>query len=104
MVVNVFVRFQGAILFAALTAVAGSALERSILDHRRAIGRQHYRIEALRERVAQARLRTERLSAIATLAEPLREGRLKLNSGSPPRQSDRYVPPLLHWRAVPEMR
>ncbi|MGC1275958.1 MAG: hypothetical protein WBC44_19810 [Planctomycetaceae bacterium] len=99
-----FVRFQGAILFAALTAVAGSALEKTILDLRRATGRQHYRIEALRERVARARLRTERLSALTTLAEPLEQGRLEPNAGPSPGGSDRYEPPLLHWRAIPEKR
>ena len=94
-----FVRFQIAVLTVALTALAGSALERSILDHSRALARQHYRLEVLRERVARARLETERLSAPALLARPLKEGRLLVTPATS--AADAPQPPLLHWRAAP---
>lgn len=102
-VATVFVRFQGAILLTALTAIAGGVLEKSILDHRRALGRQHYQIEALRERVARARLNTERLSAMTTLSRPLQDGRLEAAPVSPG-EGFPHEPPLLHWRVDPEGR
>ena len=67
----VFVRFQGAIMLVALAAIIASVLERAILDHRREIGRQHYRIEELRERIARARLTTERLMALSRQSRPV---------------------------------
>jgi hypothetical protein len=98
----VFIRFQGAILLAVLTAVAGGALEGSILDHRRGLSRQHYRLEALRDRVAQARLRTERLSTPTALSRPIEEGRFDASPRSVTGNGPRA--PLLHWRSTGEVR
>lgn len=97
-----FIRFQGAIVLAVLTAVAASALEKRANDLRREIGRQHYRLDVLRERVARLRLRTERLSAPELLLRPIEEGRLRFSpSGSADSDQDAAGPavgPLLRWR------
>lgn len=99
----VFVRFQGAILIAALVAVGGTALEGSILDRRRLIGRQHYRLDALRERVARLRLRTEELGSPSRLVQPAEAGRVGLNSRNRPVSSLPLSSPLLDWRLAPEV-
>lgn len=84
-----------------LTAVAGSILERSILDRRRALGRQHFQLEALREQVARLRLKTERLGNATALIQPLEEGRLTPGVDRSPGDSPLPGGPLLRWRALP---
>lgn len=98
----VFVRFQGAILLAAVVAVGGAALEGSILDRRRSIGRQHYRLDVLRERVARLRLRSEELGSPSRLSRPAEAG--GPGPASPRPSSALRMPPspLLRWRAAPE--
>ncbi|MBA3312348.1 MAG: hypothetical protein M3552_04155 [Planctomycetota bacterium] len=93
------IRFQAAVLLAALTAITGSAIEGSILDQRRALSRQHYRLEVLRERVAHSRLRAERLGSPGRLMRPLEEGRLDVRSPSARTDDSFPTGPLLRWRA-----
>lgn len=97
-----FVRFQGAILIVAVVAIGGSALEGAALDRRRAIGRQHYRLDASRERVARLRLRAEELGAPSRLRQPEETGRLDLNPPAAPRTEATPSTPLLRWRSAAE--
>jgi hypothetical protein len=96
----VFIRFQGAILLMVLTAVAESVVEKSILDHRRSLSQQHFRVEVLRERLARLRLETERLSSPAKLARPVEKGSLDVFPGRTEREAGGRAP-LLHWRIDP---
>ena len=96
-----FVRFQGAVLLAALVAVGGSSVENAVLDRHRAIGRQHYRLDVLQERVARLRLRTEELGSPSRLIRPApvtAPGR----AATSPSASGRDYGPLLRWRTAPE--
>ncbi len=99
-----FVRFQGAILLAALVAVGGSALEGAALDRRRSIGRQYYRVDVLRERVARLRLRSEELGAPSRLSRQVEEGRVGVIVPRPERPpTPSPAAPVLHWRISPEV-
>lgn len=97
---SVLIRFQGAILLAALTAIAATRLERAALDQRRGLGQQHYQVDALRERVARLRLNVERLGSLSSLARPFEEGYLESQSKSGSRGSTFPTTPLLRWRAA----
>lgn len=97
-----FVRFQGAVFLAVLVAIGGSSVENATLDRRRAIGRQHYRLDVLQEQVARLRLNAEELGAPSRLARPVQDqasdvaeatGRSAYNGG---------VGLSLRWRVVPE--
>jgi hypothetical protein len=95
----VLIRFEAALLIIVHAAIAGSAIEASILDERRALSRQHYRLDAARERVARLRIEAERLGGPAHLTARFEDGRLQAR---PAPSADTAVPtgPLLRWRAV----
>ena len=97
------IRFLLAVLLLVLVAVAGGALEKSTLDLRRAIGKQHYRTEVLRERVARLRLRSQELGGPTQLLGPLEAGRLEFTPAPAhtPLAQRPARSPLLHWRALP---
>lgn len=99
----VLVRFQGAILLAAVIAVGGTALEGSILDRRRSIGRQHYQLDVLRERVARLRLRTEELGSPSRLAPSAETVQLDPPSPNQPSASLRLSAPFLRSRVALEV-
>jgi hypothetical protein len=98
----VFVRFQGGVLLVVLVAVGGTALEGESLDRRRAISRQQYRTEVLRERVARLRLKAEELGSPARLARPTEPGRLAPAPASAAAAGP-IAGPLLRWRS-PQVR
>jgi hypothetical protein len=70
-----YFRFGAAVVLAVLVAVAGIAIEKRCLALRRALTREHYRYEVLRDLYARQRLQTQQLGAPARLFELLESGR-----------------------------
>jgi hypothetical protein len=85
-----YFRFGAAVVLAVLVAVAGIAIEKRCLTLRRALTREHYRYEVLRDLYARQRLQTQQLGAPARLFEALESDRRELiarrSSDSRPRQ------------------
>ncbi|HXY35609.1 MAG TPA: hypothetical protein VEI07_15360 [Planctomycetaceae bacterium] len=70
-----YFRFGAAVVLAVLVAVAGIAIEKRCLTLRRALTREHYRYEVLRDLYARQRLQTQQLGAPARLLESLESNR-----------------------------
>jgi chromatin segregation and condensation protein Rec8/ScpA/Scc1 (kleisin family) len=70
-----YFRFAAAVVLAVLVAVSGIALEKRCLALRRALTREHYRYEVLRELYARQRLKTQQLGAPSRLFEALENDR-----------------------------
>jgi hypothetical protein len=66
-----YFRFGTALALAVVVAVAGIAIEKQCLTLRRALTRDHYRYEVLRDLYARQRLQTQQLGAPARLFEAL---------------------------------
>jgi hypothetical protein len=66
-----YFRFGAAVVLAVLVAVAGIAIEKRCLALRRALTREHYRYEVMRDLYARQRLQTQQLGAPARLFEAL---------------------------------
>jgi hypothetical protein len=66
-----YFRFGAAVVLAVLVAVAGIAIEKRCLTLRRALTREHYRYEVLRELYAKQRLQTQQMGAPVRLFEAL---------------------------------
>ncbi len=73
-----YFRFGAAVVLAVLVAVAGIAIEKRCLTLRRALTREHYRYEVLRDLYARQRLQTQQLGAPARLFEALESDRREL--------------------------
>jgi hypothetical protein len=73
-----YFRFGAAVVLAVLGAVAGIAIEKRCLTLRRALTREHYRYEVLRDLYARQRLQTQQLGAPARLFEALESDRREL--------------------------
>jgi hypothetical protein len=73
-----YFRFGAALVLAVLVAVAGIGIEKRCLTLRRALSREHYRYEVLRDLYARQRLRTQQLGAPARLFEALESDRREL--------------------------
>jgi chromatin segregation and condensation protein Rec8/ScpA/Scc1 (kleisin family) len=73
-----YFRFGAAVVLAVLVAVAGIAIEKRCLMLRRALTREHYRYEVLRDLYARQRLQTQQLGAPARLFEALESDRREL--------------------------
>ena len=96
-----FIRFQGAILLIVLTVVSECVVEKWILEHRRSLSQQHFRLEVLRERIAQLQLEAERLSTPAALIRPAADGSFEVVPDRTPIETGWRAPPLLRWRIDP---
>jgi hypothetical protein len=70
-----YFRFAAAVVLAVLVAMTGIALEKRCLTLRRALTREHYRYEVLRDLYARQRLKTQQLGAPARLFEALESDR-----------------------------
>jgi hypothetical protein len=70
-----YFRFGAALVLAVVVAVAGIAIEKRCLTLRRALTRDHYRYEVLRDLYARQRLQTQQLGAPARLFEALESER-----------------------------
>lgn len=93
-----YFRFGSAVVVVVLISLAGTALEKRSLELRREIGRQHYRMEVLRERHARLRLRTQQLGAPVRMLDSLESGRLRLARPERPAETAPRRTPLLKWQ------
>jgi len=93
-----YFRFASALALVILISFGGVAIEKQCLDLRRAVSRQHYRQEALRDLYARTRLRTQQLGAPVRLFDALEDGRIQL--ARPDDGADLGTPrlPLLAWQ------
>ena len=66
-----FFRFGSAFLLVVLISLAGTALEKRNLQLKRAVSRQHYRLEILREQHASRRVLAQQLGAPHRVLEAL---------------------------------
>jgi len=73
-----YFRCGAAVVLAVLVAVTGIAIEKRCLMLRRALTREHYRYEVLRDLYALQRLETQQLGAPARLFEVLESDRGEL--------------------------
>ncbi len=76
-----YFRFGAALVLAVLVAVSGIALEKRCLALRRALAREHYRYEVLRDLYARQRLQTQQLGAPARLLDVLEHERREVIAG-----------------------
>lgn len=66
-----FFRFGVALALVVLISLAGTALEKRSLQLKRAVSRQHYRLDILEERLAAERVVAQRLGAPSRLIDEL---------------------------------
>lgn len=66
-----FFRFGSAIVLVVLISLAGTALEKRNLQLKRAVSRQHYRLEVLLEQHSARRVEAQRLGAPIRLIETI---------------------------------
>jgi hypothetical protein len=78
-----YFRFGAALVLAVLVAVSGIAIEKRCLMLRRALSRERYRYEVVRDLYARQRLLTEQLGAPARLFEALESDRRELIARQP---------------------
>ena len=66
-----FFRFGSAIVLVVLISLAGTALEKRNLQLKRAVSRQHYRLQVLLDQYATCRVEAQRLGAPIRLVEAI---------------------------------
>lgn len=66
-----FFRFGSALVLVVLVSLAGTALEKRNLELKRAVSRQHYRLEVLLEQHASNRVLAQQLGAPSRLVDQL---------------------------------
>lgn len=91
-------RFGSALVLVVLISSIGIALEKRTLELRRAVARQHFRMDALRERDARSRHEVQRLGSPARIIEALESAELEPAVGPGVGASPRRSPPLLRWQ------
>ena len=91
-------RFGSALVLAILIAVAGVAIEKRCLELRRALIAQRYRQEALRDLVAQLRLKTQQLGAPTRVFEEIAEERIGADAPNFVDEIPAERQPLLSWQ------
>ena len=96
-----FFRFGSALLLVVLISLAGTSLEKEILELRRDAIRQHYRMDVLRDSYASLRLQTHQLGSPTRMIHSLESGELELRGPEIATQPDRRRIPLLRWRPSP---
>ncbi|HET6324602.1 MAG TPA: hypothetical protein VFG04_07865 [Planctomycetaceae bacterium] len=83
-----YFRFGAALVLAVLIAVSGIAIEKRCLTLRRALSRERYRYEVVRDLYARQRLLTQQLGAPARLFEVLESERRELIARKPSESRD----------------
>ncbi len=83
-----YFRFGAALVLAVLIAVSGIAIEKRCLTLRRALSRERYRYEVVRDLYARQRLLTQQLGAPARLFEVLESERRELIARRPSEARD----------------
>ena len=82
-----YFRFAAAVVLVVLVTVAGIGIEKRCLMLRRALCREHYRYEVLRDLYARQRLQIQQLGAPSRLLESLERDRTEAIAGKPPAMS-----------------
>jgi hypothetical protein len=93
-----YFRFGSALVLVVLVSVVGIALEKQNLELRRAVSRQHFRMDVLRDTHAELRLQTQQLGAPARVIEALESGSLSLKPPEAARVDGPRQMPLLRWQ------
>jgi hypothetical protein len=86
---SMFFRFFAALILVVLVSLAGNALEKRNLELKRAVSRQHYRLEILAERHVAKRVLVQQLGAPSRLAESMPLEELPTESLPPSRKPSR---------------
>ncbi len=88
-----FFRFGAVLSLIVLVALTGTAIEKQILQLKRAITHQQYRLDVLLDSHVRLRLEAQRLGTPASLLGPLERGELPLERPTKPRRTDaRQIP------------
>jgi hypothetical protein len=96
-----YFRFGCILCLAVAVSVVGVAVEKAVLELRRDVSRQHYRLDVLHEEHARLRLRTQQLGAPRRIIDSIDDGEIPLKR---PKDRDAATPaptarPLLRWQA-----
>ncbi len=86
-----YFRFGAALVLTVLVAVSGIAIEKRCLMLRRALSRERYRYEVLRDLYARQRLQTQQLGAPARLFDALESDRRELIARKPADSRDSRI-------------
>ncbi|MCC7420946.1 MAG: hypothetical protein IT428_11755 [Planctomycetaceae bacterium] len=93
-----FFRFGSAIVLVVLISLTGVALEKENLELKRAVSRQQFQLDVLRNEHAQMRLRTQQLGAPVRIVEALEQGRMPVRKVERPASNSPRQMPLLRWQ------
>jgi len=94
-----YFRFGSALVLVVVVSLATIALEKQNLELRRAVSRQHFRMDVLRDAHAGLRLKTQQLGAPARLIDALEAGTLQLEARKSTAGRQPRSVPLLRWQA-----
>ena len=83
-----FFRFGSVLSLIVLVALTGTAIEKQILQLKRAITHQQYRLDVLLDSHVRLRLEAQRLGTPASLLGPLERGELPLERPKKPHRTD----------------
>ena len=89
-----FFRFGSVLSLIVLVALTGTAIEKQILQLKRAITHQQYRVDALLDSHVRLRLEAQRLGTPASVLGPLERGELPLERPKKPHRTDQRQNPL----------
>ena len=89
-----FFRFGSVLCLIVLIALTGTAIEKQVLQLKRAITHQQYRFDALLDSHIRLRLEAQRLGTPASLLGPLERGELPLERPKKPLRTDLRSHPL----------
>ena len=93
-----YFRFGSALVLVVLISLAGIALEKKNLELRRAITRQRYRMDVMREIHARIRLETQRLASPANTIDSIQRGTQNVETAKRPVSTTGQRMPLLRWQ------
>ena len=93
-----FFRFGSALVLVVLISLAGVALEKKNLELRRAITRQRYRMDVMRDLHAQIRLETQRLASPANTIDSIERSAQDATNSRQSAPNTRQRMPLLRWQ------
>jgi hypothetical protein len=88
-----FFRFGSALVLVVLIALTGTALEKQNLELRRAVSRQHYRLDVLLDLHASHRVRAQQWGAPTRLVEAIDEAAAKAEAAAKSKQKSQRANP-----------
>ena len=93
-----YFRFGSALVLVVLISLAGIALEKKNLELRRAVTRQRYRMDVLRDLHARIRLETQRLASPANTIDSIERRTQDVETPRQPVSTTGQRMPLLRWQ------